>query len=660
MNLRAYGFKPEDLRGRLSGILGAIIIASVLAVGSATITAFDHAVEPELSKKTRLIGSIVRSDIQRALEAGIPFDAIVGLDVYLIRTIRKFDEINRITVRNAEKKSIGMAARDDGSSTFGTSIFSDVFSLPQSTFDLPILDGNRLVGGITIEINPLFVETRLRGVLLDIMVIALVAILIALELALAVAVTSVGKPLQRVYSLLDEQQTGRFLHYVRPGGLGGIGRAAERLNDRAHDLANRLAAIPASARARIDKTLESTIAKDVPARLRLSVIHDIRLTLFLYAAATEISASFLPVYARNAVRPEWLTPELAAAAPLVLYLASVTVLSPFGGKLVRRFGARNLFMVSVLPTALALVAMGLSENVIVISVWRGFLAVFFAIATIACQEYALRADADQGGSKPISTFVAVVYGGVFCGSAMGGVIAGRFGFDVAFVSGAMVAVLSGFLAIFAMQGQAGDQVAVGTGLPEESSTMRSPDFRFWMLLVGVAVPMSAATAIFIWYLTPLMLADLKAGPADIARVVMLYYLATVIFSPFIAKLSDGRVGPSALVVAGALASGGALLSLGVWSGFWAIVTAVAGLGLGHAFMRAPLYALAHKISDGSASVFSVLRLAERVGAILGLIASALLLDDFGSDVSINALGVVVLFGSALYAVGEIAGRPRSG
>jgi predicted MFS family arabinose efflux permease len=494
-------------------------------------------------------------------------------------------------------------------------------------------------------------------VFLDVMVIALVATLVALELVLAVAVTSVGKPLDRVSHMLDEQRAGRFLHRIRPSGLGGLGRAAARLNDHAEDLAERLIALPAAVRSRVGATMDARIAEGRPLRLRLSDINDIRLALFLFSVATEIAAAFLPLYARATARPAWLSPELAAAAPLVLYLIAVAMLSPFGGALARRFGARRLFLASVPPTVLALAAMGFSGSVAEITLWRGVMAVFYATATIACQEYAIRAGTDGASARPVGTFVAVVYGGVFCGSALGGVLAGRFGFEAAFVSGAAIAVLSGVLGMFAMQGRAGDPETVSS--PDGPAPQRWFGARFLALLLGIAVPMNAATAIFIWYLTPLTLAASGSGPAEIARVVMLYYLAIVLLGPAVASLSDGRIGPIPLVVSGALASGAALLSLTVWSGFWAVAAAVLGLGLGHTLLRAPLYALAVRITGGLGAGLSALRLFERIGAILGLAASALLLGDIGAEISIRALGVVVLSGVGLYAIVEITGRLRS-
>jgi len=337
----------------------------------------------------------------------------------------------------------------------------------------------------------------------------------------------------------------------------------------------------------------------------------------------------------------------------------VAALSPFGGALARRFGARRLFLASVPPTALALMAMGFSSSLVEITLWRGVMAVFYATATIACQEYTIRAAGGQAGARPFGAFIAVVYGGVFCGSALGGLVAGRFGIGAAFVTGAVIALLSGLLGAAAMRGRAGDRA--GASQPESplpAAATRGLGGRLVALLLGIAVPMNAATAIFIWYLTPLMLSATGSGPAEIARVVMLYYLSVVLFGPMVTRLADGRPGPVSLVVTGALGSGAALLSLSLWSGFWAVAVAVAGLGLGHTLIRAPLYALALRITGGPGPGIDALRLIERIGAIIGLAASAVLLGLIGAEASLRLLGLAVLAGVAVYVIVELAGRSR--
>jgi len=651
------GLDRDGFRNGLVGMVAAMVTASILAVGAFAIGAFDRAVEPEMTNRTRLIGSIVRSEIQHALELGIPFDAIVGLDRYLSEILENFDEVDSISVTSTSGQTIAAIKRSAPQSILSNTLLGEMIAFRQPTFALSILEGNERVGEIVVEISPLFVQTRLRDVFLDVMVIALIATLVAFELALAVAVASVGKPLGRVFRLLNEQREGNFLHRIRPGGLGGLARAAVRLNDHAQDLAERLTALPTAVRSQISSATDAKVADGRPLRLRLSDIGDIRMALFLFSVGTEIATAFLPLYARAAERPAWLSAELAAAAPLLLYLFAVAMVSPFSGALARRFGPRRLFLASVPPAVLALAAMGFSDSAAGISLWRGVMAFFYATATIACQEYAVRASLGRASTRPFSVFAAVVYGGVFCGSALGGVLAGRFGFAAAFMVGAAITFLAGVLAMIAMRGRAGDPVIAQP--PARQAQKRWVDIRFLALLFGIAVPMNAATAIFIWYLTPLILASSGSGPAEIARVVMLYYLSAVLLGPTIVSASDGRSSPVALVVSGAFASGGVLMSLTLWSGFWAILSAVLGLGLSHTVMRAPLYALAAGDISNSDTRLAGLRMIERVGAILGLGTSALLLYDIGAEISIRALGVVVLSGVALYVIVEICFRPRS-
>jgi len=668
MEARAFG--PGDgMRARLVALLVALLGAAVLATGALAVAALSQAVEPELAKRTRLIGSVVRAELQRALDVGVQLDAMAGLDAYLAETLQRFGEVERIAVIDAAGGAISEAQRPPAAARLGAAGLSTLLSRQQASQAFPIVDGNRLVGEIRIDTRPGFVESRLTDVFLDVAVLAIVAALMAVELAVAIAVLSVGKPLKRIERLLAQQAEGDFRHRIRGGGIGSLGRVVERLNDRAADLAERVAALPERLRDGVRASLAFRIADGRPAMLRLSEVGDIRPALFVFSVATEVSVSFLPVFARAAERPAWLPPEFAAAAPLMVYLVALAVLAPFAGALARRHGPRRLFLLSVPPAALALAALGLSEGIAGIVFWRGVMAVSYALATIACQEYALRADAGRGATRSIGTFVAVVYAGVFCGSTLGGVVAGRFGFGAAFATGALLAALAGAIGIVTMRGSAGDAGKAGDADDPSGAGGRREadggrfDARVLGLLFGAAVPMSTATAVFVWYLTPLMLAGAGSGPAEIARVVMLYYLPVVVLGAIVTRWADGRIGPRPLVLAGAGGSGVALLSLTAWSGFWPTVLAVLAFGICHTLMRAPLYTLADRLTEGSARARSALRLFERVGAIAGLSASAWFLPVSGAEGSIRILGFVVLAGIAACAVGRSSagqGRGRSG
>ena len=124
------------------------------------------------------------------------------------------------------------------------------------------------------------------------------------------------------------------------------------------------------------------------------------------------------------------------------------------------------------------------------------------------------------------------------------------------------------------------------------------------------------------------------------------------------RLSDDKYDPIKLVMIGAFGSAGALLSTALWSGFWAIVVAIVTLGLSHTLIRAPLYSLVLRITSGPGPGIDALRLFERLGAVMGLIASAILLSEISADVSIQSLGIAVLVGALGYAIVETFQRFR--
>lgn len=642
-------------RVRLIVLVVGGVTAAVLALGVSALLAFDRAVAPELENRTRLIGAIVRGEIQQAVELGIPVDAIAGLDRHLGETLGRFGEVERIAVRSMAGELLAEAARGGaaGESHF-TPAPADVLAVARGSFVLPVLAGNELVGDIVIEVNSRFVQTRLRDIFLDVLVVALVASVIAVELVFALAHGTVGRPFDRVLRLLREQREGIFAHVVGGGGLGGLGRAAARFSDHALDLARRLATLPAATRAGLVARAGIRVDADGPRLLRLSDVADIRLALFLFSVGTEVATAFLPLYARDAGRPPWLSSELAAALPLLVYLLAIAIMSPFAGALARRFGPRRLFVGVLAPAAVTLLGMGLSTSVVGITAWRAGLALCYALGTIACQEYALRAAAGAGRAAPIGVSVTVIFGGVFCGSALGGLLAERFGFAVAFAAGAVTVLAAALPALLSMRGEAGDAVAPAPA--PAAVAVRRGWGRLAVLLLAVAVPANATTAIVVWYLSPLLLAELGSGPAEIARVVMLYYLVVMLVGGTASQLADHRVGPLPLVVGGALVSAAALLHLSTRVDFWGTVLMLVLLGIGHAMLRAPMHALALRIGGADGGALSALRLGERIGALLGLLVSAVLLGHTGIAGTIAAVGWTVLCGALVCATVEsIAG-----
>lgn len=608
-----------------------VISVTVIAFSIFTLAAFDRAIAPEVQDRTRLIGALIRLEVQRTLEFGIPMATLGGLDSYIEETIADFPEVRRIAIISADGTTITEVARNQPEATLLSSGIGEKIGIRSKIFRFPVLVGSDVVGDIVIEGSAQFAETRLQDVMLDVAVLAIAILLIGVELTLVVASASVWKPKMRMMSLLAEQRQGVFRHVVRESGVPSLRQIVTRLNDHVIDL-----------RAR------GKSPGNDPVRLRLSDLNDIRLPLFLFALATEITASFLPIYAGGSDRPDWFPYAAAAATPLFLYLLAIAVISPPAERLAARFGPRRMFLVSI-PLAIAgLLLMALSEGIFGITLARGFIALVYALTVAACQSYALRSA--SGSGRPSNAIVGTIFGGAFCGSVIGGVIAGRFGYPAAVASGVIFALCAGLAGHFAMRGTAGDpNPKRDVNALLQASTANDP-VRFGVLLVGVAVPAGAVTAIFIWYLTPLLLSTEGLRPADIARVVMLYYLAAIFIGPLTGEISVRSGTDTIPVVVGFLIAAAALLSLTLWSGELALAVAVLGVGVGHALIRAPLLDLAIGFAGSSARGIGLVRMTERLGAMAGLAAAAFLITA-GTDWNLPAiLGIVTAVGGLMFTV----------
>jgi len=626
---------------------------SVVILSLMVLSSFDRAIAPEIEARTKLLGSFIRTEVQNQLQLGIPIEAINGLDRYLDNTMGQFDEVQKIAVFNQRGNVIAVAERQSERSLLQDSGLGAVIGVQGKSIRLPILHGNRVVGDIRMETSAQFIETRLKSVFLDIAVLAIVVLLIGVEFIFAIIAASIWKPLGRIAFLLNAQGTGDFRHTISERGVARLSQAAEWLNDQARDLARR-----AARGGRASGSEPSGAA--MPFRLRYSDVFDVRLSLFLFGIATEVTSSFMPIYARSASRPDWLSAELAAAAPTILYIAALAIVAPLAGGVAKRFGARRVFVASACIAGIALAGMGLSNSLSGITLWRGVMAIFYALATVCCHQYALTVDAERGENRASGAFAAMVMGGAFCGTVLGGVIAGRFGFGAALLIGAGLAVLAAILGYAAMNGRAGDPAAAGH-TPDKAAETAPPRLTALIgVIVGVSIPMAVSGVVFIGYLTPLMLSAEGSGTADISRVIMLYFLVAIIVGPLVNGMAKGIGGLAAQILLGTLVTGTSLAAMQFLDGLFVHTLVVLGVGLGHTLIRAPLNTLISQLAGSGGWAMNALRLAERAGALLGLVSGALILPSLGSGIALLCLSILVYAGAVLFVTlsGATLLKPR--
>jgi MFS family permease len=232
-------------------------------------------------------------------------------------------------------------------------------------------------------------------------------------------------------------------------------------------------------------------------------------------------------------------------------------------------------------------------------------------------------------------FSTVICGGIFCGTALGGVLADRLGQANVFLLSATLIVTSALLIIWFVAPTAGSEsvATVWTAGPPILATIRNP--RFAVLVFGIAIPSGVVLQAFISYLVALTLNSLGASSADIGRTLMMYFLAIALVSPLAGRAAEGGVPVPAIALSGGFLAGASVLAVALWPTEIMMVCAVLGAGIGHGMIDGSKVSFAMSVAEtelghlGADPVLGALRTMERLGSIIGLLLVAALAGQFG-------------------------------
>ncbi|TDJ16677.1 MAG: MFS transporter [Gammaproteobacteria bacterium] len=638
---------------------GLLIIGSALTLGILTIRTVNRSIEPEIANRTTLMGTVINSNIQRAVSAGVPLAKLVGAEQYFGSFLREFPEVAYIGV------ATGRIILEAGKRQ------EDIYGPRRSSKDVvayPIESGGEQIGYIIIDVDTGYIAKEFENVLLDLAVVALVAVLLAFEVLVVMMSVSLTAPFNRLQHLVTLQAAGDFSKRIEARGKHAVDLIGARLSERAETLHRAFARAWVKTTPGVDDDRSRSL-KDLASRFGLSThrpdlmlfsyLNDIRLPLFLFAAADALPLAFFPLFTRAANNPlSWLDLGVVISLPLAGYLIAIMAASPYARPLAERFGHRKLILLAAGPAIAAHVGLYLSTNVIEIVLYRTVAGFAYAIVTLACQDYVLDVVPKEQRMRSLGIYSGVLFAGIFCGTAMGGVLADRLGQDSVFLVSAALVLVSGLLVYCLLPGRRLPQAAGVGSADGTSASIWAPlrSHRFSALVFGIAIPTQVLMQAFISYLVALYLHELGASVADIGRTLMVFFLMIALMGPTTARVTDGRFDPALVTVLGAILSGVSLLVGAIWGTQLGILVAVWGAGIGHGMVRGPQVSIAMTIAEtdlarlGSNAVLGSLRTLERGGSIIGLVVIALLSSTIGYAAAIGVVGVWALVGVAAFMV----------
>jgi len=645
---------------------GLLIIGSALVLAIFTINTVNRSIEPEIANRTTLMGTVINQNIQRAVSAGVPLANLVGAEQYFGNFLREFPEVAYVGVATGR---IILEAGKREENIYGPRRAS------KGMVAYPIKSGEEQIGYIIIDVDKSYIAREFENVLLDLGVVALVSILLAFEVLVVMMSVSLTAPFNRLQHLVTLQASGDFSNRIETSGKATIDLISASLSQRAEKLHRAFALArtkvtpgdDAQSRSLNDLKSRFGLSAERPKIMLFSYLNDIRLPLFLFAAADELPLAFFPLFTRAADNPlTWLDLGVVISLPLAGYLIAIMAGSPFARPLADRFGHRKLILMAAVPTLAAHLGLYFSTNVIEIVLFRTIAGFGYAVVTLACQDYVLDVVSKDQRTRALGSYSGVLFAGIFCGTAMGGVLADRLGQDTVFLVSAALVLASGLLIHRLLPGRKLPPTSTDNPSPAKSSSIWAPlhSFRFSALLFGIAIPGQVLLQAFISYLVALYLHDLGASAADIGRVLMVFFLMITLLGPVTARLTDGRFNPSLVTGFGGILCGIALLAGASWGTQFGVLVAVWIAGIGQGMMRGPQVSIAMSLAEtdlaqlGSNTVLGSLRTLERGGSIVGLIVIALASSHIGYPASMAVIGAWVLLGVVAFAAAfAIHGKP---
>ncbi|TAN56579.1 MAG: MFS transporter [Magnetospirillum sp.] len=673
--------RPLFIRLLLLAFIVLVPPVGLLAYGA--LGEFAQGLVPEMDKKAETVGHDLASSIERAVGYGIPIAKLYGMDEFFSPVLSANPEIRYLSVTDHDGRVLFLnGAAKDALEPFYTATDFEVESersrksIIGGYVDLtqPLRGKTGVIGHIHVGIDQDYVRSRLMEIAVDIAVVTLVSLLVAVEILLFVVTFNVTGPMRVVGMVIDKTRRGDFSFACGGGADDEVGRFVHSFNAAiryADDLFRRLEAYLDEVKAaHFDKGVVERVG-DIEARVRFlfrfsrsgkpEVVNehqatDIRLPLFLFVFAEEISRSFMPLYIRDLYAPiPGLAPELVIALPIAVFMLFIALVSPSAAIASAVKGSRRVFLLGLFPATIGFFMSAVAYNVYDFILWRSVTAIGYALVTMACQSYIAQVSHQQKRAQSLGVYVGAVLTASVCGTGIGGVLAERMGYRATFIIAAALAIIAGLL-IYRLMAAAQPEAAAQ--IPRKRQLLRLlRNWRFAALVLFAAIPSKIALTGFFFFLVPLtLLQDVTTDLGDVARIMMLYPITVVLLSPLAARLADRTGWKAGLVAIGGLIGAGSLLLPAVSGDMDMITLAIVMLGVSHGLSASPQLAMIPDLcwtecrNMGQTNVLAFLRLAERVGSVIGPLLAAAFIPLYGYSGAVIALGVVVMAMSAVFAL----------
>lgn len=543
---------------------------------------------------------LLRSEMERVLARGIGLDRISRVDEFLQEVMDVNPEVLSISIRDLEGRVRAMAVKEGRDKT---ALEKDVsYELRVS---LPLREGEKqaFIAEIRADLDRKTLRAMIWKLILDSLTVTLIASLFIVE---------------QIYFLVS----------------------------------------------RLRQSKPEVPAQDGPREI-LDNLMMARFAAFAFLFAFALPVSFVPLQMSELYTPLWGLPRnVVLGLPISLEMLCALLSSLAAGTLADKKDWRSPFVAGVLFTALGLIFCALATTGVQFILARGICGLGYGLSWMALQSFLFSCSTPDTRAQGSSHFVAGIFSGHICGTALGAILAERLGYSPVFVTGFFMAFLSlvfFFVFMRKITGNREVKAAVSTINPGAVS-------RYFMdrnasaLMFFCVIPFSICQVGLLFFATPLYLNQLGVSQSDIGRVLMIYGLSVVFLAPQLSKIVDSRERKKPFIVMGGLLGGLGLALLFFHQGFVAIIGAIFLLGLASSIGSSAQTAFALKLKAtnelGQGKAMAIQRGADKMGQMMGPLALGSLMAgvSIAGGLVILGLGYMALSLLFLFTARESAGN----
>jgi MFS family permease/HAMP domain-containing protein len=657
----------RQLQIRLVLLAASMLVISALLLSWLALQHFEADLPAEMARTVTAVSYSSAEVLEKAYQHGVPLNEMVGVEEYL-NTVRKDNpHIAYMALSNQQGRVLYQSAYNKLENK--PDLVSHHVVQTQKTGDyfntsVPLVFENRAIATLHLGQRAALVEQQVQEVAYDVMTVLLVASLIALELMRFVLTFVIASPVDVTRNFLDKIRKGDFSNYLPFDRLGGVGQLSAQFNQIVAVLNLRYQMLSEKAsQAGLLGSLKQQLAafkfhaKDERLTLFSTAVDHIRWPFFLLIFADSLSLSFFPVFVGQFYSPAMgISKNIVIGLPISIFMFTWALSMPWAGMWSDRVGHRKAFIVGAVITTLGLLLTACSQTLYDLLLWRSITALGYGLVFITTQGYVASNTAAAHRTRGMAVFLSCFFAGSLSGSAIGGILADRLGYQFTILLSALLSATSALFVLRFLRSNPDAIYQVKKKLNFNDFKRLLQNKKFTAITFLAAVPAKIALTGFLYYSVPLYLKLLGNNQSTTGRIMMAYGLAIIVLSPFVAKMAD-RIGKLRWFVSvGGFAAAAAMFIIYFFDSTSGLLASITLLGIAHAIGVSPQLALINDFCKevvqevGVGTTTGIFRLIERLGNVLGPLIAGLLISQFGFNVAFLGIGIVSFVCTSCFTV----------